>query len=100
MALNPTKELIAAQPAVDESGNVKVWEVSVTYTLNDYSIKLLANVMVNTPSKKPEDYSKQELIDLVAKRLDARFEARYKREVLKEVPTAAPTTEFDINTLK
>ena len=24
--------------------------------------------MVNTPSKKPEDYSKQELIDLVAKR--------------------------------
>jgi len=95
------KVLTAAIPTVNAEGNVVSWKLTMEYSLNDYTSNFSDNVKIEEPAKKPEDYSKAELVALMnTDHLDLVFESQYTSVKMAEPSTETDVHDFDVNSLK
>ena len=93
---NATKALSAAVPTIrTEDGIVKSWDLSIMFSYNGFNREYGHSASVLYMQKKPEDFTKSELMDLCnVAQMEQIFDAHY------EATTAQPVEErlgaFDI----
>ena len=93
-----TKTWVSATPKKNADGNVTEWSVEYKYTDGDFSHTFKKSEKIDTPSKKPSDYTKAELLTLMDKdHWDDMFNKKY------DASTATANTidnSFDVTTLE
>ena len=94
-----TKTWVSAIPTKNSDGNVVEWEVRYRYKKNSFSHTFKKSEKIDTPSKKPSDYTKAELLTLMD---EAHWDDMFakKHNVYKNPPTADTVdASFDVSTL-
>ena len=94
-----TKTWVSAKPKKNADGNVTEWSVEYKYTDGDFSHTFKKSEKIDTPSKKPSDYTKAELLTLTD---EAHWDDMFaKKHNVYKNPPAAETTDasFDVSTL-
>jgi len=99
-----TKAWVSATPTKNADGNVIEWRCKYKYTLavsgkDDYVHTFNKNVKIDTPSKAPTSYTKEELLTLMNKdHWDDMFTKKYAYHIASQ-PVITTDTSFDVSTL-
>ena len=95
-----TKTWVSATPKKNADGNVTEWSVEYKYTDGDFSHTFKKSEKIDTPSKKPSDYTKAELLTLMDEaHWDDMFNKKYG-VYIADTPVETIDDSFDINSLK
>jgi len=96
-----TKTWIRATPKKNADGNVIKWRCRYRYELNDFGHTFFGVWRIETPSRKPEEYTKSELLIAFEKpRWDKMFSKLYAHHISGNwSPVLTTDTNFDINAL-
>lgn len=95
-----TKTLTKAIPTLDLDGNVKSWNITVEYSLNDYVSTFSNNISEGFDFKLPEDFTKEELFALAnTSHFDLVYNSQYESVKIPAPITETVVSDFDINTL-
>ena len=99
-----TKAWVSAIPTKNADGNVIEWNCKYKYTLavsgkDDYIHTFDKSVKIDTPSKAPASYTKEELLTLMDKdHCDLMFNKKYTVHTTAEA-TITIDTDFDVSGL-
>jgi hypothetical protein len=94
-----TKTWVSAIPKKNADGNVIEWTVEYKYTKGDHSHTFRKTEKIETPLKKPGDYTKAELLTLMNKaHWDDMFNKKYTAWTADAVVETIDTS-FDVSTL-
>ena len=111
-----TKSWVSATPTKNADGNVIEWSCKYKYTLavgtekgnvkgsdgkynNDYIHTFNKNVKIDTPSKAPTSYTKEELLTLMNKdHWDDMFTKKYAGHIVV-APVVTTDASFDVSGL-
>ena len=97
-ASGTARNLIGAIPTVNEESKVKHWEIEIEYRCGEIKRKFKEFVDVE-PFKKPEEHTKDELLNLCnIQQYDRVFENICK--CVKNLQTENKLKDFDISSLK
>ena len=94
-----TKTWVSAKPKKNADGNVTEWSVEYKYTDGDFSHTFKKSEKIDTPSKKPSDYTKAELLTLMDEaHWDDMFNKKYTSWTADK-PVETIDASFDVSTL-
>jgi hypothetical protein len=93
------KTITKSIPTVNAEGNVILWNIEVTYLLNDYKSIFRESSEIE-PIKTPEEFTKSELFNLVnMSQLDAVYDSQYVSVNLPSDSTTTLLSDFNVNQL-
>jgi len=94
------KQLLSAIPVINNDDIVKEWKIKVEYQAIDYKwMRTYSHVKdVESQSKKAEDYSKSELVDMMPGEIDNYFFHKHLEKHCDQIKNQK-IENFDLNQL-